>query len=218
MKASQEQLQAQMIEHMNVERAEARLQMEEHRRQMAHMCKNLHGQDPFETMRGRQQQNQQNSELQLQPYHHHRQYQRSRSHSPVWRRESFHPSNCRHLVADVAPTIGSILIETNLSPHAPKSATAVPTLLSAAVYDHATSTTSSDFDKEMSHATEAEDTQESCRKRKRKVKEHTEEMIIPSQANGDSESDTAIVVKSDPDEIVSSSTSSKTKKKKKRRG
>jgi len=219
MKASQEQLQAQMIEHMNVERAEARLQMEEHRRQMAHMCKNLHGQDPFETMRGRQQQNQQNSELQLQPYHHHRQYQRSRSHSPVWRRESFHPSNCRHLVADVAPTIGSVLIETNLSPHAPKSATAVPTLLSAAVYDHhATCTTSSDFDKEMSHATEAEDTQESCRKRKRKVKEHTEEMIIPSQANGDSESDTAIVVKSDPDEIVSSSTSSKTKKKKKRRG
>lgn len=173
--------------------------------------------DPFETMRGRQQQNhQQNSQLQLQ---HHRQYHRARSYSPVRPRDSFHPRNhCRLLpVADIAPTIGSVMIEANVMSPPPKSTT---NLLSAAVYDHAAdSTRSSDSSTSTRSGDDGSDkegeTVPDCgRKRKRTAGENTKDMNNPPRPDDDTDSSTA--VKSEPDEIVT--TRSSAKKKKKRRG
>lgn len=173
--------------------------------------------DPFETMRGRQQQNhQQNSQLQLQ---HHRQYHRARSYSPVRPRDSFHPRNhCRLLpVADIAPTIGSVVIEANVISPPPKSTT---NLLSAAVYDHAAdSTRSSDSSTSTRSGDDGSDkegeTVPDCgRKRKRTAGENTKDMNNPPRPDDDTDSSTA--VKSEPDEIVT--TRSSAKKKKKRRG
>ena len=175
--------------------------------------------DPIETMRGRQQQNhQQNSQLQLQ-LQHHRQYHRARSYSPVRPRDSFHPRNhCRLLpVADIAPTIGSVMIEANVMSPPPKSTT---NLLSAAVYDHAAdSTRSSDSSTSTRSGDDGSDkegeTVPDCgRKRKRTAGENTKDMNNPPRPDDDTDSSTA--VKSEPDEIIT--TRSSAKKKKKRRG
>ena len=210
-KATQEEMQAQMIEQMNLERAEARKQMEEHGRMMAEMYMNHRPQDAFEVIRARQLQNQQNSELQLQHYHHQHQYQRSTRH-----KDSFHPGNrCLHMVADVAPTIGCGLTEANYIPLSSKPTTVTPNLLSAAVYDHDASTTSSGSDA----TTGAEDAQETRMMRKRKAKEHTGGKIPPQKANTDSESSATIVVKSVLDEVIANSgPSTKKKKRSTRRG
>ena len=211
-KATQAEMQVQMIEQMNIERAEARKQMEEHGRKMAEMYMNHRPQDAFEVMRARQLQNQQNSELQLQHFHHHHQHQRSRSHSPTRHKDSFYPGNhCLHVVADVAPTIGCVLTETNHATLSSKPTTATSNLLSAAVYDHdASSTTSSGSDA----TTGAEDAPETRKMRKRKAKEHTGGKIPPQKANA-----ATIAVKSDPDEaIANSGPSTKKKKRSTRRG
>ena len=222
-KATQAEMQAQMVEQMNIERAEARKQMEEHGRMMAEMYMNHRPQDAFEAMRARQLQNQQNSELQLQHYHHHHQYQRSRSRpqSPTRHKDSFYPGNHRlHVVADVAPTIGSGSTETNYVPLSSKPTTETPNLLSAAVYHHDASTDSNGSDTQISDAvTGAEDAPETRRMRKRKAKEHTEGKIPSLKANTVSESGPRIVVKSDPDEaIANSGPSTKKKKRSTRRG
>jgi hypothetical protein len=216
-------------EQMKRERAETRKQMEEHNRQMAELWMNHQAQgigtrgtpstnalmaDPFETMRGRQQQNhQQNSQLQLQ---HHRQYHRARSYSPVRPR-----NHCRLLpVADIAPTIGSVMIEANVIPPPPKTAT---NLLSAVVYDHAVDSTRSTSDSststrsgDVSSDKEGETVPDCGRKRKRTAGENTEDMDNPPRPDDDTDSTTA--VKSEPDEIVHVTTRSSAKKKKKRRG
>ena len=216
-KATQEEMQAQMIEQMNLERAEARKQMEEHGRMMAEMYMNHRPQDAFEVMRARQLQNQQDSELQLQHYHHQHQhqhqYQRSRSHSPTRHKDSFHQGNrCLHVVADVVPTIGCGLTEANYT-HKPTTVT--PNLLPAAVYDHDASTTNSGSDA----TTGAEGAPESRMMRKRKAKEHTGGKIPPQKANTDSESSATIIVKSDPDEAIANiGPSTKKKKRSTRRG
>jgi len=226
MKASQ----AQMLEQMNRERAEARKQMEEHRRQMAEMWMNHQVQDvgtrgaptralmadPFGAMRVRQQQNhQQNSQLQLQ---HHRQYQRCRSYSPVRRRNSYHPGNhCRLLpVADIAPTIGTVMIETNISPPLPKTVTAAPNLLSAAVYDHAAGSTSTGTrSSDVSSDKGGETTPDSGRKRKRTAGENSEDRDNLPKPDDDADATTA--VKSDPDETTTTRRGPSAKKKKKKR-
>ena len=211
-KATQAEMQVQMIEQMNIERAEARKQMEEHGRMMAEMYMNHRPQDAFEVMRARQLQNQQSSELQLQHFHHHHQHQRSRSHSPTRHKDSLYPGNhCLHVVADVAPTIGCVLTETNHATLSSKPTTATSNLLSAAVYDHdASSTTSSGSDA----TTGAEDAPQARKMRKRKAKEHTGGKIPPQKANA-----ATIAVKSDPDEaIANSGPSTKKKKRSTRRG
>ena len=217
-------------EQMKREQAETRKQIEEHNRQMAELVQGIGTRgtpstralmaDPFETMRGRQQQNhQQNSQLQLQ---HHRQHHRARSYSPVRPRDSFHPrDHCRLLpVADIAPTIGSVMIEANVIPPPPKSA---KNLLSAAVYDHAAgSTCSSDSSTstrsgDVSSDKEGGTVPDCGRKRKRKASENTEDMNNPPRPDDDTDS-TTTAVKSEPDEIVHVTTRSGAKKKKKRRG